>query len=45
MSLGALTLARRLERPGHRRAVLLLMNVVQASVVVMNERKTGGIVF
>ena len=42
---GALSLARRLERPGHRRTVLILMNVVQASVVAMNERRTGGILF
>jgi hypothetical protein len=25
--------------------VLVLMNVVQASVVAMNERRTGGILF
>jgi hypothetical protein len=45
MSLGALGLVKRLERPAHRRAVLILINLVQASVVVMNERKTGGILF
>lgn len=42
---GALSLAGRLERPAHRRAVLVLINVVQASVVAMNERRTGGILF
>jgi hypothetical protein len=42
---GALALASRLKRPAHRRVVLVLINVVQASVVVMNERRTGGIVF
>ena len=40
---GTLTLVRRIEHPGRRRAVLLLMNVVQAGVVVLNERRTGGI--
>lgn len=42
---GALALASRLKRPAQRRAVLVLINVVQASVVVMNERRTGGIMF
>jgi hypothetical protein len=45
MGWGALELTRRLERPAHRRTVLLLINVVQASVVAMNERRTGGILF
>jgi hypothetical protein len=40
---GTLALARRIEHPGRRRLVLVLMNVVQASVVVLNERRTGGI--
>jgi hypothetical protein len=40
---GTLELARRIDHPGRRRLVLVLMNVVQASVVVLNERKTGGI--
>ena len=40
---GTLALAARIEHPGRRRAVLVLMNVVQASVVVANERRTGGI--
>jgi len=40
---GTLSLASRIQRPGRRRAVLVLMNVVQASVVVLNERRTGGI--
>ena len=40
---GALALTSRVKHPGHRRAVLILINVVQASVVVMNERRTGGI--
>ncbi|HEX5041479.1 MAG TPA: hypothetical protein VFV75_01170 [Candidatus Polarisedimenticolaceae bacterium] len=40
---GTLALARRIQHPGRRRLVLVLMNVVQASVVVLNERKTGGI--
>jgi hypothetical protein len=42
---GAIELTRRLERPVHRRTVLVLMNVIQASVVAMNERRTGGILF
>jgi len=42
---GTLVLARRIAHPGRRRAVLMLMNVVQASVVVLNERRTGGILF
>jgi hypothetical protein len=45
MTWGVLKLTARLERPGHRRAVLILMNVVQASVVALNERRTGGILF
>jgi hypothetical protein len=45
MGWGTLALVRRLERPAHRRTVLVLMNVVQASVVAMNERRTGGILF
>ena len=40
---GALSLARRVEHPGRRRVVLVLMNVVQASVVALNEKRTGGI--
>src|SRR5262245_58600491 len=42
---GTLALARRIEHPNRRRLVLVLMNVVQASVVVLNERRTGGILF
>ena len=45
MGWGTLALVRRLERPAHRRTVLVLMNVLQASVVAMNERRTGGILF
>ncbi len=42
---GTLALADRIQHPGRRRFVLLLMNVVQTSVVVLNERRTGGILF
>lgn len=42
---GTLALADRIHHPGRRRFVLLMMNVVQASVVVLNERRTGGILF
>lgn len=42
---GTLALADRIQHPGRRRFVLVMMNVVQASVVVLNERRTGGILF